>query len=162
MYEKKKYKILILDILPLLSILTLTYSILLSSAPLSSFYATLNFSNYNTALAFPPANQTQANNGTSTSLTVDTDKLVYLAGECVTVDGKVDKVIEGENVRLDFYGPDDKPVPIFVQFIQPNENGFFSYSSAQSPCILSDAKPGNYTFLATYNKKGVETKIADK
>ena len=162
MYEKKKCKTLILDFIPLLLISIIISSILFSLASLSSFESTLNYSNYNAALAFPPANQTQTNNNnTSSGFTIDADKIVYVGGEYVVVDGKVDKVIEGKNVRLDFYGPDDEPISLSL-FIEPNENGFFSYSGLNSVYIPADSKPGEYTLLATYNKKSVETKIMVK
>jgi uncharacterized protein YfaS (alpha-2-macroglobulin family) len=127
-----------------------------------SFVTLFNLFHYDIASGFEPTNQTVNNNETATTagnLTVDTDKTVYVAGETVTVDGKVDKVIEGEMVRLDFYDPDGKPVVnLYGQFAEPNKNGFFSLS----PYIPTNAKPGEYTFLATYNKQSVETKIMVK
>lgn len=76
----------------------------------------LNYSNnhfsssnipYQTALAIPnlqanntikPTNQPQPSNNTVTNagITLEADKSVYVAGESVTVNGKVDEVIEGE------------------------------------------------------------------
>ena len=152
---------MILDFIPLLSIILITPSLLFSLGSLLSFDPTLHYPNYNTVLAFSPANQTQTNNDpdTTASITIDTDKLVYVAGESVILDGKVDKVIEGKNVRLDFYDPDGKPITVGYKFVEPNENGFFSYSGSYSIYVPSDSKPGEYTLLVTYNKKSVETKL---
>jgi hypothetical protein len=62
-------------------------------------------------------------------------------------------------VRLDFYDPDGKPVVMLMsQFTEPNKDAFFSFS----PYIPTNAKPGEYTFLATYNKHSVETKMMVK
>lgn len=113
-----------------------------------------------------PTNQSAVSNDTAATtagLSVDTDKYVYVAGESVTVSGKVDKVIEGKKeVRLDFYDPGGKPLSLVYPTAELDEEGFFSFSVLSSPRIPSDAKPGEYTFLATYNKQGVETKITVK
>ena len=112
-----------------------------------------------------PTNQSAVSNDTvaTAGLTLDTDKYVYVAGESVTVNGKVDKVIEGKKeVRLDFYDPAGKPLSLVYPTAELDEKGFFSFSGLSSPRIPSDAKPGEYTFLATYNKQGMETKITVK
>ena len=124
--------------------------------------AIINLQDNNT---IKPTNQSAVSNDTiaTAGLTVDTDKYVYVAGEYVTVSGKVDKVIEGKKeVRLDFYDPAGKPIGLAYHTAELDEKGFFSYSGNSTPNIPSNAKPGEYTFLVTYNKQGVETKITVK
>jgi hypothetical protein len=95
-------------------------------------------------------------------ITVDTDKLEYVAGESAVVDGRVDNVIPGERVRIDFYNPAGNPISLGSQFTEPNEEGLYSFSGIFSPTVPTDAKPGEYTFLATYNKLNAEAKIVVK
>jgi hypothetical protein len=45
-----------------------------------------------------------------------------------------------------------------IKFAEPNDEGLFSYT----PIIPLNAEPGEYTFLATYNRQGVETKVMVK
>ena len=65
---------MILDFIPLLSIILITSSLLFYLGSLSPFDPTLHYPNYNTVLAFSPANQTQTNNDTDTTagITIDT------------------------------------------------------------------------------------------
>jgi hypothetical protein len=132
------------------------FSMLLVSTDPSSVSIRFKFASFNSALAFTPEPDP---NNTSTGLTVDTDKLVYVAGETVAVDGKVDEVMGGEMVRLDFYDPSGNPLPVIKPTTEPNDEGFYSFSEGWGPSIPSDAKPGEYTFLATYDKQSAETKI---
>jgi hypothetical protein len=156
-------------IIGLVIVVALSYN----NNPFSSFNIIGNTPYHQTALAIPnvqtnntikPTNQPQASNDTVTTpgITLDTDKSVYVAGEWVTVNGKVDKVIEeGKVVRLDFYDPDGNPIQVFSPRVELDKKGFFSYSGT-AVYIPSNAKPGEYTFLATYNKQSVETKIMVK
>ena len=158
MYEKEN-KALILHFLSL-SIIAVISSILLLSADTSLLYM-VKFTNSKSALAFSGIPNTAINNNTTAALTLDTDKPVYVAGESVILDGKVGNVIPGERVRLDLYDTTGKPVTLMInQFVEPNDEGLFSYSGpGTTPQLPSDAKPGEYTFLATYNRQDVETKI---
>ena len=136
----------------LLSVIAVLSSISLSYTDLSSLNIALIFTNSKSALAFTPV---PGPVNTTGGLTLDADKLAYVAGENVVLDGKVDKVIPGEQVRLDFYNPAGKPISVVVSSAEPNEDGFFSFTAY----IPSNGKAGEYTFLATYNKQDVETKI---
>ena len=146
---KKKDKKVILHTLSL-SVIAVLSSISLSFTNPSSL--NIAFTNSKSALAFTPV-PGAAN--TTAGLTLDTDKLAYVAGEFVVVDGRVDKVIQGEQVRLDFYDPAGKPIPVPVRSTEPNEDGSFSFT----PSIPSNGEAGEYTLLATYNKQDAEIKI---
>jgi hypothetical protein len=152
---KKKDKKVILHTLSL-SVIAVLSSISLSFTDLSSL--NIAFTNSKYALAFTPV---PGPVNTTAGLTLEADKPVYAAEEYVILDGKVDKVIPGERVRLDLYDPAGKPISLGInQFIEPDDEGFFSYSGpGTTPQIPSDAKAGEYTFLATYDRQGVETKI---
>jgi hypothetical protein len=148
---KKKDKKVILHTLSL-SVIAVLSSISLSFTDLSSLNIAMIFTNSKSALAFTPV---PGPVNTTAGLTLDTDKSAYVAGEFVVVDGRVDKVIPGEQVRLDFYDPAGKPIIVVDSSAEPNGDGFFSFT----PSIPSNGKAGEYTLLATYNKQDVETKI---
>jgi hypothetical protein len=162
MYEREN-KTLLFNFLRLFLIIGV---ISFSSILLSSLYTTLNSSEYNSAFAFEPTGENKTNNKTATTatgFTADTDKSEYVAGEQIRVDGKIEKIIEGKEVRLDVYGPDGKPLAIlYTPFAVPDEKGFFSYSGAYGANLPSEAEPGEYTVLVTYNKESVETKVMVK
>ena len=103
----------------LLSIISVLSSIFLLSSIEPSFpYITIKFSVSDLASAFTPV----PSSGNMSGITVDTDKSVYVAGESVVVDGRVDNVIPSERVRIDFYDPTGKPISV-ASFTEPNEEG---------------------------------------
>jgi hypothetical protein len=148
---KDKCKIRI-DFIPSPSIIVISFVLL----PLILLLLVNADSNSSIALAIPVEKQNQ------TGIIIDTDKVIYVAGEFLVIEGKVDKVIEGKNIRVDFYDPNGKPILAGPKLVEPNEDGFFSLSGPFGIYVPSDSKSGEYTLLATYNKKSVETKITVK
>lgn len=87
-------------------------------------------------------------------ITVETDKLSYVAGETFKISGNVGKPEFGELVRIDVYRPDGGPLPGANGLVaRPERDGSYSYDLGPMTYVEAELMPGKYTVQVTYLKQ---------
>lgn len=129
---------------------------LASDAETGSYTVTLTFGTSKKDLSFGVTTSGSGSSQTSSGFNIKLDKSSYLAGDVITVTGKVPKIVKDEQVSLLIYRP-DRVFAGVSRFVDPNTDLTYSATLGLKPDMKVDE---DYIVQVSYNGEDVEAKFS--